>query len=214
MKKISILVLSMALVAFGAAFAVSSNVGAQTLPSGCSSTSGFSANTGAPCNGSNVIPVGCSSTAGFSAATGQPCNGYGIASNGGSTFPSGCSSAFGYSAINGAPCSGMTGMSNGMNYYLAGCSSNSGYSTVSGISGGTVANISVAPNGATYLPGCSSLTGYSTLTGQPCVNLTAGSTVTPGLPDTGMGADAPLSIMLLVLSIGLVGYGATRLMKA
>lgn len=48
----------------------------STVP-GCSSTSGFSSTTGAPCNSSTVmagVPAGCTTTAGFSTLTGQPCN--------------------------------------------------------------------------------------------------------------------------------------------
>jgi hypothetical protein len=48
----------------------------STLPAGCSSTSGFSATTGASC-GSGVmttLPAGCVSTSGFSSTTGVSCS--------------------------------------------------------------------------------------------------------------------------------------------
>ena len=49
------------------------------LPAGCTSTSGFSPTTGAPCNSGTGtgLPAGCTSTSGFSPTTGQSCSGGG-----------------------------------------------------------------------------------------------------------------------------------------
>jgi peptidoglycan hydrolase-like protein with peptidoglycan-binding domain len=79
-----------------------------TYPAGCSSFSGFSATTGAPCNGSGVYPAGCTSSAGFSPTTGVSC------SSGVSTLPAGCTSTAGFSPTTGASCStGVVVSSNG-----------------------------------------------------------------------------------------------------
>jgi len=60
--------------------AVSGSTSVNTgLPAGCSSTSGYSTVSGAPCSGSAastaVYPAGCVSSVGFSPTTGQSCSG-------------------------------------------------------------------------------------------------------------------------------------------
>lgn len=67
----------------GAALAaVSGSTSVNTgLPAGCSSTSGYSTVSGAPCSGNAgstaVYPAGCVSSVGYSSTTGQPCSGSG-----------------------------------------------------------------------------------------------------------------------------------------
>ncbi|MEX2029060.1 MAG: peptidoglycan-binding domain-containing protein, partial [Candidatus Paceibacterota bacterium] len=64
----------------------------MTYPAGCTSSSGYSTSTGAPCTGAPAsgLPAGCTSTAGFSPTTGVRCDS-------GSTLPAGCTSTAGYS---------------------------------------------------------------------------------------------------------------------
>jgi hypothetical protein len=73
-----------------------------SLPVGCSSTTGFSATTGLPCNSATVstYPAGCTSAAGFSPTTGASCS-TGVMT---ATYPAGCTSAVGYSSTTGASC--------------------------------------------------------------------------------------------------------------
>lgn len=67
------------------------------FPAGCSSASGYSVTTGAPCTGAMAYPAGCTSNAGYSVTTGQPCTG-------GANLPAGCSSTAGYSPTTGQLC--------------------------------------------------------------------------------------------------------------
>ena len=127
----------------------------QSLPVGCTSSSGYSTVTGQPCSGTQVapLPVGCSSASGYSTVTGLPCNGTII-----SSLPVGCTSSSGYSTVTGQPCSGTQ-----VAPLPVGCSSASGYSTVTGQPcDGNSQVISQLP------VGCTSSSGYSSFTGQPC----------------------------------------------
>ena len=220
MKKISSLVLGLVLVVAGAGFAAQGAYAQSNLPTGCSSTSGFSAITGAACNGATSYPSGCISASGFSNTTGQSCNGVAYAMNGYSVYPAGCINSSGYSTVNNIPCDGASGVGpNGQTYYVAGCTSLSGYSTSTGLACNSIITTSTV-NVVTYLPGCVSMSGFSTLTGQSCVissvnnNTGGGTVINPGLPVTGAGSDAPLSIALLVLSGALVAYGVTKLVRS
>jgi collagen type VII alpha len=73
----------------------------SALPVGCSSTAGFSASTGLPCNSATVstYPAGCTSNTGYSSTTGASC-----ATTVALTYPAGCTSAAGYSPTTGASC--------------------------------------------------------------------------------------------------------------
>jgi hypothetical protein len=60
----------------------------MTYPAGCTTASGFSPTTGAPCNGGTVtttLPAGCTTASGFSPTTGMSCS----SSNGGTVSQSG-----------------------------------------------------------------------------------------------------------------------------
>jgi hypothetical protein len=49
--------------------------GSTTLPAGCSSASGYSSTTGAPCSTGSTLVPGCTSTTGYSTTTGLSCAG-------------------------------------------------------------------------------------------------------------------------------------------
>jgi hypothetical protein len=100
------------------AMSLQASAGGVTYPAGCSSNSGFSTTTGAPCSG-GALPAGCASAAGYSTTTGIPCS-----SNVGTTLPAGCSSAAGFSSTTGMPCTAST-VSQGTNGYLTDLSSDS-----------------------------------------------------------------------------------------
>ena len=212
MKKILSVFLGLVVIVSGMALATSSAF-AQNVPSGCSSSSGYSTTTGIACNGTTILPAGCSSAVGFSSSTGASCNGLPLSYNGGTLYPSGCSDSYGYSVTTGAPCNGQTGTApDGVYYYPQGCTSASGYSSVTGL-GCTMIADPTTYNGVTYLPGCNtSSSGYSTLTGQACSAIT-GTAPTPALPVTGMGANVMLTILGILLSAGLVTYGVKKLQK-
>lgn len=203
----------------GIAFAVAGVVSfggaarAQSLPQGCTSNVGYSATTGASCNGATSLPAGCTSFGGFSATTGAPCNNNTVVANGGTTLPLGCTSSYGY-GLNNIPCNGAAGTVNGINYYLAGCTSFGGYSTTTGLSCSTTSSVTTV-NGYSMLPGCTSVNGYSTITGQACLgSIATGGVTDPGLPNTGEAGRASLSILMLVLSGSLAAYGITRLVSS
>ena len=116
----------------------------QSLPVGCTSSSGYSTVTGQPCSGTQVapLPVGCSSASGYSTVTGQPCDGNSQVL---SQLPVGCTSSSGYSSFTGQPCDGAM-----ISPLPVGCSSASGFSSVNGQPCGTQTvpqnNLSVITN--------------------------------------------------------------------
>lgn len=57
--------------------------GTGSLPAGCTSTSGYSTTTGAPCNSGGSLPAGCAPGALFSSTTGMSCTGGTSGSTGG-----------------------------------------------------------------------------------------------------------------------------------
>jgi hypothetical protein len=133
-----------------------------------------------------------------------------------SPFPPGCASALGYSATTGNPCNGT---STATSRPMPGCTSALGYSATTGkpCSGGDVA--------LNFLVGCTSVNGYSSITGEPCNGTSVatngfvalsptyvgGSTNTPGLPTTGAGGEAPMNVLMMALSLGVVVLGSTYL---
>ena len=218
MKKIQSIVLGFALVVSGVAV-LGSSAGAQSLPSGCSSTAGYSTTTGASCNNAVSIQSGCSSTAGFNTGTGAPCNGSTVSSNGGMPLPAGCASAAGISSVNSYSCNGATGLgvNSGIYYNLQGCNSTSGYSSVNGLPCNNISSVSII-NGVAYIPGCTSYAGFSSTTGLLCLlsagvpnGSGAGIPTTPSLPNTGLGKNAPFMTFMLLASLGLLAYGLKKL---
>ncbi len=195
---------------------------AQSYPSGCSSTAGYSTTSGASCNGATAIPAGCSSYTGFSTTTGNPCNGQTLTANGGTMVPLGCSTASGFSATTGASCGGVSGPNAyGGYYYPAGCSSTSGYSSISGMACNTVNSATVSTTAAgtyTYLPGCSSVYGYSSVTGLACSYSTfvaANPNPTdPGIPNTGAGSSMPAAAVAIALTALIAAFGAHRFIRS
>jgi hypothetical protein len=126
------------------------------------------------------------------------------------------------SSTTGYPCNGATGLgtASGVYYNVPGCSSTSGFSSVNGMACSTVTSVANI-NGVAYIPGCTSYTGYSSTTGELCL-LSVGVTnntgtpvipTTPGLPDTGLGHDAPLMTFMILASLGMIAYGAAKLSK-
>lgn len=92
------------------------------LPSGCTSTVGYSPLTGVKCDTiiDFSLPAGCLPGYKFSATTGVPCVS--------STLPPGCTSTIGYSPLTGVKCdSGVVNIS-----FPPGCTSYSGYSVTTG----------------------------------------------------------------------------------
>ena len=73
------------------------------LPAGCSSTSGYSTSTGAPCSGTpstTVFPAGCVSSVGFSSTTGAACSSSSSVSTGGPLSINQITAGSGYSNTN------------------------------------------------------------------------------------------------------------------
>lgn len=95
-----------------------------TLPVGCSSTTGFSATTGLPCNSAttSTFPAGCTSAVGYSPTTGASCA-TGVAVM---TYPAGCTSAVGYSSTTGVSCATGTTTTPVVNNTAAGSISSDG----------------------------------------------------------------------------------------
>lgn len=78
------------------------------LPTGCTSTSGYSPVTGESCASSmTTLPAGCTAGAAYSSTTGEPCTGSTV------TLPAGCTSTAGYSVTTGTKCDGSTTGSTG-----------------------------------------------------------------------------------------------------
>jgi len=73
------------------------------LPAGCSSTTGFSTVSGAPCSGTpgtTVFPAGCVSSVGFSSTTGVACSSSSSVSTGGPLSINTVTGGSGYNATN------------------------------------------------------------------------------------------------------------------
>lgn len=181
----TIFLFSMLILGFSGNYKASAQT--EILPSGCSSSAGYSTTTGVPCSSSVVeqtstviptFPTGCSSALGYSIITGSPCNGSSTATIG----PlSGCTTALGYSITTGNPCSGSSTALN----YLAGCSSLAGYSIFTG-----------APcNGTTI------------------AQSSGGIPTTPGLPTTGPNSNSTLNTLLLLVSGILVAIGLDYIIR-
>jgi hypothetical protein len=130
-----------------------------------------------------------------------------VAPNDGS-FPSGCATGLGYSATTGLPCNGE---STATPRNLPGCTTPLGYSATTGepCSGGDIA--------ISWLAGCTSTAGFSSITGEACNGTVAASSggggSTPGLPQTGAGEYAALTIASLLGLAGITAWGVKYLRK-
>ncbi len=126
------------------------------------------------------FPAGCTSNLGYSTANGMPCNGTGVAT----MNIAGCTTALGYSIANGIPCDGNAVAIQ----YLNGCTSLNGFSIISG----------AACNGTNVVQTQTQTQGTTT---------TVTTTSTPGLPVTGAGINALIS-MALLFSLAIVAVGS------
>ena len=104
-------------------FGFNVNVHAQgaVLPVGCTSTVGYSPDTGVKCDTiiDPLLPLGCINTHGYSPVTGAKCD------SAVSLFPPGCTSTSAFSITTGQPC-------NNNSNFLPGCYSTQGFSSTTG----------------------------------------------------------------------------------